>query len=131
VEDGEGEADGEQPFVLGDQDEGADARYCARLDMDTRVRRRLYETLLAGRCGRLRKLDGLPVGGKSSSSKKMVGGGEVNEAGMQEEDVVWLAMAEKGLVKAQVQVQTQSGKEERETAVVDRSGRWPAEDSFA
>jgi hypothetical protein len=38
------------------------------------------------------------------------------------DDAVWVAMAEKGLVKAR-----EGGK----GVVGERSGRWPAEDSFA
>jgi hypothetical protein len=38
-------------------------------------------------------------------------------------DVVWLAMKERGLVR------DEGGKEEE--VVGERSGRWPAEDSFA
>ncbi|KAH6613318.1 hypothetical protein F5144DRAFT_587313 [Chaetomium tenue] len=119
--DGEG---GEGLFVLGDQDAERDARYCARLDMDTRVRRRLYETMVRKRCGRVRRLDGLVLGVKSA-----VGGGG-------EEDMVLAAMVEKGLVKRRGsdQHQSESGRDvnEKKVAVAaDRSGRWPAEDSFA
>jgi hypothetical protein len=77
--------------------------------MDTRVRRRLYETLVGKRCARVRRLDGLPL----ERTKGVEMGGD---------DAVWVAMAEKGLVKAR-----EGGK----GAVGERSGRWPAEDSFA
>lgn len=97
-------------FVLGDQEVGRDEKYCARLDMDTRVRRRLYETMVRKRCGRVRTLDGLPLTSKAESA-----GG----------DVVWAAMAEKGLVKA-----TEMHGEGKQV-MEGRSGRWPAEDSFA
>lgn len=111
---GSGET-GEEQFVLGDQDADRDARYCARLDMDTRVRRRLYETLVGGRCRRVRRLDGLDV------KRNMVAEGEGGK------DVVQLAMAERGLIKGPVT----GGEEGEGEAVVDRSARWPAEDSFA
>jgi Leucine-rich repeat (LRR) protein len=108
--DGEGdEGKGEGEFVLGEQEVERDGRYCARLDMDTRVRRRLYETLVGKRCARVRRLDGLPL----ERTKGVEMGGD---------DAVWVAMAEKGLVKAR-----EGGK----GAVGERSGRWPAEDSFA
>ncbi|KAL2116345.1 hypothetical protein VTJ04DRAFT_8512 [Mycothermus thermophilus] len=133
-------------FALPDQDPDGDARYCARLDMDTRVRRRLYETMVAKRCARVRKLDGLPldvaalVPPSVATSKTAAltageegnGGGKGKEVGrvVLEEDVVWRAMAEKGLVK----MPPGMGKKEKQemvSSVGDRSVRWPAEDSFA
>ena len=76
--------------MLGDQDAERDARYCARLDMDTRVRRRLWETMVGKRCARVRKLDGLAL----RKRKEVQEGGSGSEG-----DLVWVAMAEKGLVK--------------------------------
>ncbi|KAK4239040.1 hypothetical protein C8A03DRAFT_32895 [Achaetomium macrosporum] len=109
---------GEEQFMLGDQDPARDEKYCARLDMDTRVRRRLYETMIGKRCARVKKMDGLPL-------KRGVSGKDGGEG----RDVVWLAMAEKGLVKA-VAGNGEKVDEGKDTAA-DRSGRWPAEDSFA
>jgi Leucine-rich repeat (LRR) protein len=131
-EGGDGGGEGGEQFALGDQDAERDARYCARLDMDTRVRRRLYETMVGKRCGRVRRLDGLVLGGK----KNAVGGGD-NEG--TEADMVLAVMVEKGLVKRRAsdqQRQPESGRDvSEEKGVVapaaDRSGRWPAEDSFA
>ncbi|KAK3298009.1 uncharacterized protein B0H64DRAFT_135971 [Chaetomium fimeti] len=125
-DDGVDGEEGAEQFALGDQDAERDARYCARLDMDTRVRRRLYETMVRKKCGRVKRLDGLVLG-----KGQGVGGGE--EAGA---DMVWAAMAEKGLVKRRAPGQSESGKGEGGekkvvAAAADRSGRWPAEDSFA
>jgi Leucine-rich repeat (LRR) protein len=111
--DGEGEGEGGEMFVLGDQDAERDGLYCARLDMDTRVRRRLYETMVGKRCARVRKLDGLVLKWGEDLGEK---------SGEEKRDVVWLAMKERGLVR------DEGGKEE---VVGERSGRWPAEDSFA
>lgn len=94
--DGEGEGEDEAGmFVLGDQDAERDARYCARLDMDTRVRRRLWETMVGKRCARVRKLDGLSVAGRKRKEVEGIEGGD----GQGGKDLVWVAMAEKGLVK--------------------------------
>jgi hypothetical protein len=133
-------------FALPDQDPDGDARYCARLDMDTRVRRRLYETMVAKRCARVRKLDGLPLDVAAlvppsvatsttaalTAGEEGNGGGKGKEVGrvMLEEDVVWRAMAEKGLVKMPPGMGKQE-KQEMVSSVGDRSVRWPAEDSFA
>jgi Leucine-rich repeat (LRR) protein len=111
----EGCGEGEEMFVLGDQDAERDGLYCGRLDMDTRVRRRLYETMVGKRCARVRKLDGLLLKRGDELGRKGAADGEW--------DVVWLAMKERGLVR------DEGGKEEE--VVGERSGRWPAEDSFA
>jgi hypothetical protein len=112
----------EEQFMLADQDPRRDDKYCARLDMDTRVKRRLYETMVGKRCARVKKLDGLPLkrGSKDGESEGR--------------DVVWLAMAEKGLVKAveeKKMVDAGKGNTAAAAAAADRTGRWPAEDSFA
>ena len=71
------------PFTLPDQDAERDRAYCGRLDMETRMRRRVYEQMFVGCCKRLRKLDGLGICG-------------VKVAGLR--DGVWLALKDKGLV---------------------------------
>ena len=128
-EEDEEEKGGEQ-FVLGEQDVERDGRYCERLDMDTRVRRRVYETLVRKRCVRVRRLDGLPLGGGAGEGKKSKGLLEGRG-----EDVVWLAMREKGLVKVDggegVSGEGEVATGEKSIAAGERSGRWPAEDSFA
>ncbi|KAK4122552.1 hypothetical protein N657DRAFT_646263 [Parathielavia appendiculata] len=113
---GDGGEEGGETFVLGDQDAGRDEKYCARLDMDTRVRRRLWETMVRKRCARVRKLDGLVLRRLEQYGR---------DGGSAEGDVVWLAMKEKGLVKVN------DGGEEEVVVVEERSARWPAEDSFA
>ncbi|AEO61364.1 hypothetical protein MYCTH_2311427 [Thermothelomyces thermophilus ATCC 42464] len=134
-------AEGEQQFVLGDQDAERDARYCARLDMDTRMRRRLYETMVKKKCARVKKLDGLVLGDAAATGES---------DGKEGVDVVWAAMEEKGLVKtrgsgsssakgeknegvpaAAADADAAAGEKEAAGTVRERSGRWPAEDSFA
>ncbi|AEO71083.1 70edd4cc-f31a-4046-93ce-b3114c28fa72 [Thermothielavioides terrestris] len=137
--DGDSGVLGDEQFVLGDQDPDRDARYCARLDMDTRVRRRLYETMIGSRCGKVRMLDGLPLvhQKRKKTMKEGDGGANGEDAGgaplpeVVEDDVVWLAMAEKGLVKAAPARVAQGEEETAAAAAAARSARWPAEDSFA
>ncbi|KXX82559.1 Septation initiation network scaffold protein cdc11 [Madurella mycetomatis] len=118
---GDGELGGE--FVLPAQDAERDARYCQRLDMATRMRRRVWETLVRSRCARVTKLDGLDLG--ADAKPKGADG-----------DVVWRALAEKGLVLRRdgKKVDVKKAEKERDKttcADADRSARWPAEDSFA
>ncbi|KAK0704754.1 hypothetical protein B0H67DRAFT_592265 [Lasiosphaeris hirsuta] len=98
------------PFALPDQDPARDQSYAGRLDMETRIRRRLHEQMFASACRRVKKLDGLPL------KRKEVEGCR---------DAVWAALAEKGFVVRQ------DGSKVDVKAEVEASGRWPAEDSFA
>lgn len=49
------------PFTLPEGDRESDVVYAGRLDMETRMRRRVYEMLVLGGCVRLKVLDGLLV----------------------------------------------------------------------
>ena len=49
------------PFTLPEADGESDSAYAGRLDMETRMRRRVYEMLVIGGCVRLKMLDGLLV----------------------------------------------------------------------
>jgi len=98
------DAAGQEPFVLPDQEAERDEAYCGRLDMDTRMRRRLYEQMVAGGCDRVKKLDGLQLSARKDTERR---------------DSVWRALREKGFVSP-----VESEEEER-------SRQWPAEDSFA
>jgi len=98
------ETKGPEPFVLPDQEKERDEQYCSRLDMGTRMRRRLYEQMIAGGCKRVRKLDGL----------NLVAGRD----GVDRRDAVWKALRASGFV---------TGDDDD----MNKSGRWPAEDSFA
>lgn len=95
-----------EAFALPEQDRERDEAYCGRLDMETRMRRRLYEQMVVGGCGRVKRLDGLVV-----DRERMVEGGKV-----------WEALRERGLVV---------GGGEEEQVEAEKSERWGAEDSFA
>lgn len=124
VETGSGKLD---PFALPDQDVDRDRAFCGRLDMDTRVKRKLYEALVARGCGRLRRLDGLPVKGRG---KKMDGDEGRDGKG---EDAVMAVMRERGLIKGVEVKGGEKGESEKggNEKLADRNARWPAEDSFA
>ncbi|KAH8891999.1 hypothetical protein GQ53DRAFT_686780 [Thozetella sp. PMI_491] len=126
-----------ESFVLPDQDLERDCAYASRLDLDTRVRRRLYEGFFVGYCARLKKLDGLPLDRA------------VNEI----RDSVWKALAARGLAETETVVvdaefggslatvvdagyETASASPEPEETSkpelgAEESMRWPAENSFA
>lgn len=50
-----------EPFTLDDGDAEKDCAYAARLDMETKMRRRMFEILVLCGCMRLKVLDGLPA----------------------------------------------------------------------
>lgn len=49
------------PFIMEDGDKNKDKAFEGRLDIDTAVKRRIYELMLINECGSLRYLDGLPL----------------------------------------------------------------------
>ncbi|KAK3387469.1 hypothetical protein B0H63DRAFT_470093 [Podospora didyma] len=100
-------------FALPDQDAERGATYASRLDMNTRMRRRLYEHMFCGNCRRVKKLDGL------SLRKDVV-------AGLR--DAVWRELKERGMV---VLPQGETDNVSEEPKKADESARWPGEDSFA
>ncbi|KAL3421424.1 wd repeat domain-containing protein [Phlyctema vagabunda] len=51
----------QEPYTLSDVEQGRDAKYVACLDMETRMRRRVYEILVLASCVGLRVLDGLTI----------------------------------------------------------------------
>ncbi|PMD35635.1 hypothetical protein L207DRAFT_557026 [Hyaloscypha variabilis F] len=58
---GDGQSNAPDPFTLGSADPGKDRKYGERLDMDTKMLRRVYEMLIFLGNPRLKVLDGLPV----------------------------------------------------------------------
>ena len=72
-----------EPFMLRNLDASQDAKYHARLDMGTKLRRRAYEMLLLNGNRRLKKLDGL----------------DVDREVLVKQDSVWAEMLKLGLVK--------------------------------
>ncbi|KAJ9138574.1 Wd repeat domain-containing protein [Coniochaeta hoffmannii] len=107
-----GEADAvTDMFTLPDQDAETDARYSSRLDLETRVRRRIYESVFVEACGKLKVLDGLPV-------RKDIG---------KLRDAVWVALAARELV-----VNDDGSKIDVSTVEKEMSSAcWEGEDSFA
>ena len=51
----------QEPFQLREQETKMDTKYHSRLDLETKMRRRLYELMVVHGGPRLRKLDGMPV----------------------------------------------------------------------
>ncbi|RYP05622.1 hypothetical protein DL764_003683 [Monosporascus ibericus] len=73
----------DDPFALPDViDAGRDRKFLGRLDMGTRMRRRLYEMVVLERCRRLKMLDGLLV----------------DRDGVRTRDAVWDALVSNGVV---------------------------------
>ena len=64
-----GSDDGVQPYVLPPRDKEIDRQYVTRLDETTRLRRKVYEVLLASGCGNLQTLDGHVFDKKSTLAK--------------------------------------------------------------
>lgn len=123
-------ADEQDSFTLGKADKGNDVKYAGRLDMDTKMLRRVYEILVLGGCQRLRTLDGL----------------EVDRSVPDVKDNVWEALVKAGVV-VDLSAQKSNGNDNMEFQKADRAAesveltepaekvveeeRWHAEDSFA
>ena len=105
-----------EPFTLAEADAAKDQVYCRRLDLATGMRRRVYETIIAQACGRLKKLDGLAL----------------NREIRKVRDAVWIALVTEGVL---VDVDGDAsggelGDQDERRGQGDQS-RWGAEDSFA
>ena len=122
--DGE-ESDCPEPFTLGKADQDKDEKYAARLDMDTKMLRRVYEMLALSGCARLKTLDGL----------------DVDRSILSLNDKVWEALLEAGVVEGTpgeaVADEGQDGEPKNEEApqipepAPEKSSIWQGEDSFA
>jgi Leucine-rich repeat (LRR) protein len=97
-------------FALPDQDVEADARYSSRLDLETRMKRRIYESIFVKACQKLRVLDGLVA-------RKDIG---------QLRDAVWMGLAARELV-----VNDDGSKIDVSMVREPSSACWQVEDSFA
>ncbi|KUI55279.1 Septation initiation network scaffold protein cdc11 [Cytospora mali] len=121
-------------FRLPDAGPERDTRFCGRLDMDTRISRRVYERKFVRACQQLQKLDGLSINRKIRHLK----------------DTVWKTMVLRGMLLkpdgqpfdlSQYEIEDEEGgttymsDEEghgrSKAKGVDESTRWGAEDSFA
>ncbi len=127
------------PFTLPEGDKESDAAYAGRLDMETKMRRRVYEMLVLGGCARLKVLDGLLL----DKAKVVI------------RDKVWEELVKAALVYESVdeapgtdmdahtsEPAAESAEQNREaleneglqgdcTSDPILAERWPAEDSFA
>lgn len=115
-----------EPFTLGKADKEKDERYAGRLDMDTKMLRRVYEMLVLSGCARLKKLDGLGVDRSTLSMN----------------DKVWEALLEAGVVEGtpgEIATEGHQEGELGEEAVQEPDAPpepekwavWQGEDSFA
>lgn len=132
----DGEAQTTEIFQLPDAEPERDARYCGRLDMETRIQRRVYERKCMRSCKHLQKLDGLPANRKIRHTR----------------DVVWKNMVLRGMLLrpdgmpfdlSQYELEQQEdptsyvsggeseGEKGKARCAVDESERWGIEDSFA
>lgn len=71
-----------EPFKLPDADPARDAKFRGLLDMETRIKRRIYERKMVRACRHLQRMDGLPVNRRIRHVK----------------DAVWKTMVERGLL---------------------------------
>jgi hypothetical protein len=116
-----------EPFTLGRADNDKDAKYTERLDMETKMLRRVFEMMVLGNCLRMKILDGLLV----------------NKPQLQAKDKVWDALIEAGIC-SEISPSTEHEKDSEERDVPNEpvtepreaekpieEERWHAEDSFA
>jgi Leucine-rich repeat (LRR) protein len=125
-----------EPFTLGKSDRDKDERYASRLDMGTRMLRRVYEMLVLSGCGRLKILDGL----------------DVDRCVFEVKDKVWASLIRADIVKGELlddaiveqlldeeekpierpppgkEGTTEESNSKKEKAIMEEI--WPAEDSF-
>jgi len=103
------------PFTLPRADVAWDQAYSKRLDLVTGMRRRIYETILAKACGKLKMLDGMPLRRDIGSVR----------------DAVWMALVTDGIL-IDAEGECAAGNLEEDTTHEQTDGsRWGAEDSFA
>ncbi|KAI1128212.1 hypothetical protein F5Y10DRAFT_241109 [Nemania abortiva] len=73
------------PFVLPDVDVKRQEKFASRLDMSTRMRKRVYDMVVLNDCRQLKMLDGLPVSRDIVSTK----------------DDIWEALVENSIIEAE------------------------------
>lgn len=71
------------PFILPDADVERQGKFASRLDVGTRMRKRVYDMIVLNDCRQLKMLDGLPVSKDTVSSK----------------DDIWKALVENGIIE--------------------------------
>jgi len=85
VEEEEGESKEFDPFVLPDINVELQDKFASRLDVDTRMRKRIYDMVILTHCKKIKVLDGLPVDRDVITSR----------------DDVWAALVQSGIVEGQ------------------------------
>ncbi|KAI3327689.1 hypothetical protein HD806DRAFT_483639 [Xylariaceae sp. AK1471] len=95
------EGDGKEaefdPFVLPDVDVERQEKFASRLDMNTRMRKRVYDMVVLNDCRQLKMLDGLPAANDIASRR----------------DDVWEALAESGIIEKEEKQQEIEEEKER------------------
>lgn len=133
------------PFTLLEADREKDKTYASRLDMETKMRRRIFELLVIGGCGRLKVLDGLTVEETSMSLKDEVWEELVKVGLVYDTDTATVQNGTEGLeqsiakidltteIKGDVIMQNEAS-EKVDASLLESDEKefaWPAEDSFA
>ncbi|KAI1115414.1 hypothetical protein F5Y14DRAFT_410506 [Nemania sp. NC0429] len=80
---GDGKEAESDPFVLPDVDVERQEKFASRLDLGTRMRKRVYDMVVLNDCRQLKMLDGLPVSKDTVSSR----------------DDIWKALLENGIIE--------------------------------
>lgn len=114
-------------FALGKGHPGNDDKYASRLDMDTRMLRRLYEMLILNGCKRLKLLDGLIVNRTILDMKDKVREALI-EAGVLRSDPF---ESESKAVNEESYIREEKVLEEQSDEKSVSDALWLAEDSFA
>jgi protein NUD1 len=137
------------PFTLADAEKERDVAYAGRLDMETKMRRRVFEMLMINGCERLKTLDGLKVDRASLVVKDMIWN-ELVKAGLVYDNVTdtiatTTTVQNDARKSREATVETMFATETKVDVVVHEVNErfqenrletveediWPAEDSFA
>lgn len=132
----DGEAQNTDIFQLPDADPERDARYCGRLDMETRIQRRVYERRCVRSCKHLQKLDGLPANRKIRHTRDVVWKNMVLRGMLLRPDGMPFDLSQYELEKEEdptsyVSEGEGDGEKGKTKCAADESERWGIEDSFA
>lgn len=131
----DGEAANTDIFKLPDADLERDTRYCGRLDMDTRIQRRIYERKCVRSCKQMQKLDGLPANRKIRHIRDVVWKNMVLRGMLLRPDGMPFDLSQYELEKEEGPMSYMSDGEgdddKGKSKCVDESARWGIEDSFA
>lgn len=132
----DGEAETTDIFKLPDADPERDARYCGRLDMETRIQRRVYERKCMRSCKHLQKLDGLPANRKVRHVRDVVWKNMVLRGMLLRPDGMPFDLSQYELEKEEdptsyVSDEESGGEKGKAKCAADESERWGIEDSFA